>query len=72
MSSIKKSQQCSLSADPALMGTRNLEILPVLCDGAPGDADALTLQNDSQLVIRQRFLRIFVLDQLLDLPLEQQ
>src|SRR5579863_9105318 len=68
----KASRQPSVVAAPALMRGRDIHILAVFRDGAPGELDALRLKHRGELVVGERMTRIFVFDQLADLAFEHE
>src|SRR5690554_5506848 len=45
----------------------DIQCFPVFCDGSPSDFDPLIRQNPGDLVVAQRFLRVFSRDELANL-----
>src|SRR3954452_12250136 len=61
-----------LIADPALVGRRDLHILAVLRDRAPGHLNAFCLQSVRDLLVGQWMPGIFLLDHLFNAPLQDE
>src|SRR4051812_24850517 len=61
-----------LFANAPLMSRGNFHVLPIFGDSAPGHIDAFGLETCGDLFVSERMSRVFFVDHLLDLALQQQ